>query len=133
MSAPDVTLPDVTVPAVTTPNNPQTTSAPLNDAPAADPDQSDDGLGALAIALLVLLALGIVGTVVALMRSGRDSSDDEAQKTSRLYANLNRLIDDGNWAMRQAAEALSLIHISEPTRLLSISYAVFCLKKKKPD
>eukprot|EP00658_Telonema_sp_P-2_P080686 TRINITY_DN8082_c0_g1_i2.p1 TRINITY_DN8082_c0_g1~~TRINITY_DN8082_c0_g1_i2.p1 ORF type:complete len:138 (-),score=45.25 TRINITY_DN8082_c0_g1_i2:61-474(-) len=28
-------------------------------------------------------------------------------------------------------DALSLIHISEPTRLLSISYAVFCLKKKK--
>ena len=28
-------------------------------------------------------------------------------------------------------QALSLIHISEPTRLLSISYAVFCLKKKK--
>src|SRR5678816_1106870 len=26
---------------------------------------------------------------------------------------------------------LSLIHISEPTRLLSITYAVFCLKKKK--
>ena len=26
---------------------------------------------------------------------------------------------------------LSLIHISEPTRLLSISYAVFCLKKKE--
>eukprot|EP00658_Telonema_sp_P-2_P051274 TRINITY_DN3932_c0_g2_i11.p2 TRINITY_DN3932_c0_g2~~TRINITY_DN3932_c0_g2_i11.p2 ORF type:complete len:110 (+),score=27.19 TRINITY_DN3932_c0_g2_i11:451-780(+) len=28
-------------------------------------------------------------------------------------------------------DKLSLIHISEPTRLLSISYAVFCLKKKK--
>eukprot|EP00658_Telonema_sp_P-2_P046836 TRINITY_DN3516_c0_g1_i3.p1 TRINITY_DN3516_c0_g1~~TRINITY_DN3516_c0_g1_i3.p1 ORF type:complete len:187 (+),score=57.24 TRINITY_DN3516_c0_g1_i3:172-732(+) len=28
-------------------------------------------------------------------------------------------------------QLLSLIHISEPTRLLSISYAVFCLKKKK--
>ena len=26
---------------------------------------------------------------------------------------------------------LSLIHISEPTRPYSISYAVFCLKKKK--
>ncbi len=26
---------------------------------------------------------------------------------------------------------LSLIHISEPTRLRRISYAVFCLKKKK--
>src|SRR5450756_1452688 len=30
-----------------------------------------------------------------------------------------------------AAETLSLIHISEPTRLGMISYAVFCLKKKK--
>src|SRR5674536_382838 len=30
-----------------------------------------------------------------------------------------------------AERVLSLIHISEPTRLLSISYAVFCLKKKK--
>ena len=29
------------------------------------------------------------------------------------------------------AEILSLIHISEPTRLGMISYAVFCLKKKK--
>src|SRR5450756_2940561 len=28
---------------------------------------------------------------------------------------------------------LSLIHISEPTRLGMISYAVFCLKKKKPN
>src|SRR5678815_5895882 len=28
------------------------------------------------------------------------------------------------------SQNLSLIHISEPTRLLSISYAVFCLKKK---
>ena len=30
-----------------------------------------------------------------------------------------------------AEVALSLIHISEPTRLGMISYAVFCLKKKK--
>ena len=28
-------------------------------------------------------------------------------------------------------QELSLIHISEPTRLLSIAYDVFCLKKKK--
>ena len=32
-----------------------------------------------------------------------------------------------------AALSLSLIHISEPTRLLSISYAVFCLQKKKKN
>ena len=29
------------------------------------------------------------------------------------------------------AQHLSLIHISEPTRLRRMSYAVFCLKKKK--
>eukprot|EP01016_Furgasonia_blochmanni_P022557 TRINITY_DN2454_c0_g2_i10.p1 TRINITY_DN2454_c0_g2~~TRINITY_DN2454_c0_g2_i10.p1 ORF type:complete len:197 (-),score=25.90 TRINITY_DN2454_c0_g2_i10:65-655(-) len=33
----------------------------------------------------------------------------------------------------QAIKNLSLIHISEPTRRTPISYAVFCLKKKKAD
>ena len=33
--------------------------------------------------------------------------------------------------IEQLAIDLSLIHISEPTRPLYISYAVFCLKKKK--
>eukprot|EP00658_Telonema_sp_P-2_P013534 TRINITY_DN15126_c0_g1_i3.p1 TRINITY_DN15126_c0_g1~~TRINITY_DN15126_c0_g1_i3.p1 ORF type:complete len:141 (+),score=36.25 TRINITY_DN15126_c0_g1_i3:123-545(+) len=41
-------------------------------------------------------------------------------RTYKEFAALNRKLKD-----------LSLIHISEPTRLLSISYAVFCLKKKK--
>src|SRR5678816_3338671 len=36
---------------------------------------------------------------------------------------ISEIEDEHNWT-------LSLIHISEPTRLLSISYAVFCLKKK---
>ena len=31
----------------------------------------------------------------------------------------------------RTGQDLSLIHISEPTRLGMISYAVFCLKKKK--
>ena len=31
---------------------------------------------------------------------------------------------------REDMHALSLIHISEPTRRYAISYAVFCLKKK---
>ena len=35
------------------------------------------------------------------------------------------------WIKTKQPIDLSLIHISEPTRLLSISYAVFCLKKKK--
>src|SRR5665648_1239138 len=33
--------------------------------------------------------------------------------------------------LARIAQKLSLIHISEPTRLGMISYAVFCLKKKK--
>ena len=46
---------------------------------------------------------------------------------------VNNLINLGLLAEYRAvmADILSLIHISEPTRLLSISYAVFCLKKKK--
>eukprot|EP00658_Telonema_sp_P-2_P024766 TRINITY_DN19970_c0_g1_i2.p1 TRINITY_DN19970_c0_g1~~TRINITY_DN19970_c0_g1_i2.p1 ORF type:complete len:571 (-),score=152.32 TRINITY_DN19970_c0_g1_i2:66-1778(-) len=39
--------------------------------------------------------------------------------------------EDGADEFGCECEGLSLIHISEPTRLLSISYAVFCLKKKK--
>src|SRR5678815_2044 len=35
-----------------------------------------------------------------------------------------------SWGRMRTVDGLSLIHISEPTRLLSISYAVFCLKKK---
>ena len=33
----------------------------------------------------------------------------------------------------QRVSALSLIHISEPTRLRRISYAVFCLKRARPQ
>src|SRR5665648_399071 len=35
------------------------------------------------------------------------------------------------WIQDRLVRTLSLIHISEPTRLGMISYAVFCLKKKK--
>ena len=44
---------------------------------------------------------------------------DLYQKNERLYHDMNHHLQ------------LSLFHISEPTRLLSISYAVFCLKKKR--
>src|SRR5678815_5922678 len=42
---------------------------------------------------------------------------------------MARFGDKGPYAIDNVY-ILSLIHISEPTRLLSISYAVFCLKKK---
>ena len=44
---------------------------------------------------------------------------------------LYQLKSDALKAMLKALPDLSLIHISEPTRLRRISYAVFCLKKKK--
>src|SRR5678815_4116549 len=44
---------------------------------------------------------------------------------------VNRRTGDVRWKKPLGGGNLSLIHISEPTRLLSISYAVFCLKKKK--
>eukprot|EP00658_Telonema_sp_P-2_P034580 TRINITY_DN25233_c0_g1_i1.p1 TRINITY_DN25233_c0_g1~~TRINITY_DN25233_c0_g1_i1.p1 ORF type:complete len:363 (+),score=20.31 TRINITY_DN25233_c0_g1_i1:84-1172(+) len=44
---------------------------------------------------------------------------------------VGALLPTSQPAMQATVTAsLSLIHISEPTRLLSISYAVFCLKKK---
>src|SRR5678816_2404277 len=50
----------------------------------------------------------------------------------RVYAVINAAPHSGNIAHaaseNQGGLYLSLIHISEPTRLLSISYAVFCLK-----
>src|SRR5678810_1399883 len=38
---------------------------------------------------------------------------------------------EGSKPFTNAVNFLSLIHISEPTRQAEISYAVFCLKKKK--
>eukprot|EP00658_Telonema_sp_P-2_P084696 TRINITY_DN9472_c0_g1_i1.p1 TRINITY_DN9472_c0_g1~~TRINITY_DN9472_c0_g1_i1.p1 ORF type:complete len:136 (-),score=51.97 TRINITY_DN9472_c0_g1_i1:38-445(-) len=46
-------------------------------------------------------------------------------------ANMSAIVSQLWWRYLILDEGLSLIHISEPTRLLSISYAVFCLKKKK--
>ena len=48
----------------------------------------------------------------------RSTVPDHAERNTRLVT-LSRELRE-----------LSLIHISEPTRLLSTSYAVFCLKKK---
>src|SRR5665213_4529985 len=42
-----------------------------------------------------------------------------------------RHVEMPNAQRRQRVHHLSLIHISEPTRQAEISYAVFCLKKKK--
>ena len=52
------------------------------------------------------------------------AKDHERQTTLDFHHQLKGAILD-------AVDELSLIHISEPTRRTPISYAVFCLKKKK--
>src|SRR5674476_210402 len=47
-----------------------------------------------------------------------------------IYGYLNR-VQSSRRLEREAGHNLELIHISEPTRQAEISYAVFCLKKKK--
>ena len=73
-------------------------------------------------------------------------SETTTQLDKTRIPNHIAIIMDGNgrWAKRQnlprvaghqrgmeVVKDLSLIHISEPTRRTPISYAVFCLKKKK--
>src|SRR5660398_280270 len=70
------------------------------------------------------------------------SQTELAEKMGVSYPRVNELIHGKrgvtpDTALRleqlfgMEAQFLSLIHISEPTRLRRISYAVFCLKKKK--
>src|SRR5678816_709613 len=55
----------------------------------------------------------------------------DPRKTVHSYADLSQFGHfEDDWLRGGPVRRLSLIHISEPTRLLSISYAVFCLKKK---
>eukprot|EP00828_Plagiopyla_frontata_P033506 TRINITY_DN4350_c0_g1_i6.p2 TRINITY_DN4350_c0_g1~~TRINITY_DN4350_c0_g1_i6.p2 ORF type:complete len:127 (+),score=20.32 TRINITY_DN4350_c0_g1_i6:160-540(+) len=48
----------------------------------------------------------------------------------KMLTYVNKKGERSNYPLATALE-LSLIHISEPTRQAEISYAVFCLKKKK--
>ena len=64
----------------------------------------------------------------AVMKSGNYAFVGRKQK-KRQFRNL--WITRINNAVRAQGMNLSLIHISEPTRLRRISYAVFCLYKTK--
>eukprot|EP00658_Telonema_sp_P-2_P004809 TRINITY_DN11795_c0_g1_i8.p1 TRINITY_DN11795_c0_g1~~TRINITY_DN11795_c0_g1_i8.p1 ORF type:complete len:442 (+),score=127.53 TRINITY_DN11795_c0_g1_i8:94-1419(+) len=90
-----------------------------------------------------------------LLHNPAGRSVDEVTRDHKVYLQPMSYNDEGNQDMTMAATPfaegsttsylsrpisadyeeyyLSLIHISEPTRLLSISYAVFCLKKKKKN
>ena len=78
-------------------------------------------------ACLVLIALS---NWRLLRRAGDWAPPTAWPRVSVLVPARNEDVNIGDCVRSLLAQDLSLIHISEPTRLLSISYAVFCLKKK---
>src|SRR5678815_1428589 len=82
------------------------------------------------------------GRPIVLLVHGRGMSDRDTAATRKMWQQAlasgartltsESLIGDRDvrvvWYADVLDPRLSLIHISEPTRLLSISYAVFCLK-----
>ncbi|GAB5780462.1 hypothetical protein JMUB7512_27790 [Staphylococcus aureus] len=79
----------------------------------------------------------LVGSEMCIRDSSKELSKSDKDKVLGLFADKNMPLaidaskDEPSLAdMQQSAlSKLSLIHISEPTRLRCISYAVFCLKK----
>eukprot|EP00658_Telonema_sp_P-2_P029421 TRINITY_DN22386_c0_g1_i4.p1 TRINITY_DN22386_c0_g1~~TRINITY_DN22386_c0_g1_i4.p1 ORF type:complete len:142 (+),score=21.79 TRINITY_DN22386_c0_g1_i4:124-549(+) len=70
-------------------------------------------------------------TKKAVLRQWVKMKDKLSQTSTATNPVMIATLDDLSYLV---VRQLSLIHISEPTRLLSISYAVFCLKKKtKPN
>ena len=64
--------------------------------------------------------------------SNSDGQVTLKMKTGKVFrVPLDKLSKEDQDFIASIALLLSLIHISEPTRLRRISYAVFCLKKKK--
>ena len=62
---------------------------------------------------------------------GHRNPDTDSIVAAMSYAALRNALGDRDYVAAYLGHVLSLIHISEPTRLGMISYAVFCLKKKK--
>src|SRR5450759_5852095 len=79
------------------------------------------------------ILLGDAVSVTRMVPNRYSWVNDWTPRISRKYSR-NGLVADRSAVPEVAAGpslTLSLIHISEPTRLGMISYAVFCLKKKK--
>src|SRR5665213_3987542 len=84
------------------------------------------------------VALDAAGNIFVLNKAkGTNGYILEFDYTRELIAtNLSKITNAGGFALDASdniyvTSSLSLIHISEPTRQAEISYAVFCLKKKK--
>ena len=69
----------------------------------------------------------ILGSSPKAMMAMRDAMTNMSEYPDRTDIRLRKALSRFYGTLLQ----LSLIHISEPTRRYAISYAVFCLKKKK--
>src|SRR5450756_1378318 len=87
---------------------------------------AEAGLACLARAGYALPANGDIGRRLVL-----DSPDGRLRLVMAKPSDVPVFVEYGAADLGIAGLDLSLIHISEPTRLGMISYAVFCLKKKK--
>eukprot|EP00658_Telonema_sp_P-2_P026933 TRINITY_DN20913_c0_g1_i2.p1 TRINITY_DN20913_c0_g1~~TRINITY_DN20913_c0_g1_i2.p1 ORF type:complete len:1002 (+),score=170.57 TRINITY_DN20913_c0_g1_i2:185-3190(+) len=82
----------------------------------------------LLASLIYTLANGTFDTVLSV----HDRIHEKTLEKYRADVDTYKVqLEEYNELINGKGKRLSLIHISEPTRLLSISYAVFCLKKKK--
>src|SRR5674476_1575907 len=81
------------------------------------------------------LGFGIATAMLVGAYIVNENSFDKFQKNyTRIYRIVNKTRNTAELDkefINSFQDALSLIHISEPTRQAEISYAVFCLKKKK--
>eukprot|EP01017_Pseudomicrothorax_dubius_P026780 TRINITY_DN3020_c0_g1_i4.p1 TRINITY_DN3020_c0_g1~~TRINITY_DN3020_c0_g1_i4.p1 ORF type:complete len:750 (-),score=167.04 TRINITY_DN3020_c0_g1_i4:24-2273(-) len=97
--------------------------------------------GVIIVLILIIVLLVLIKTNSTILGSGNKQDNRGYIKYGMVdkmpageMENFGKLVfedEDLEDQPAQVTEDLSLIHISEPTRLLSISYAVFCLKKKK--
>src|SRR5665213_4610590 len=90
------------------------------------------------IELLVVIA--IIAILAAMLLPALSAAKQKSWTTScnsnlhQIGLGMRMFADDNNEFYPESGGDiywLSLIHISEPTRQAEISYAVFCLKKKK--
>src|SRR5450756_369990 len=86
----------------------------------------------MAGATVTRMPVGPLLTNCYLVQSGTELMlVDPGMVWNRELEEVATVVESANAHLRWIVCTLSLIHISEPTRLGMISYAVFCLKKKK--
>src|SRR5678815_6093852 len=83
------------------------------------------GVAGIVITVLMIWVIPIFEKMFKEMSGGKMGLPGPTQ----LVIDISNAFQDYWYILVAIVVGLSLIHISEPTRLLSISYAVFCLKK----